>query len=69
MSSQTSEPPLTVGRTAVVARMSELATAVRGSRRELSIAGIVVTWIAAGVWLVAEFAAMPLATEAANERR
>jgi hypothetical protein len=51
MSSQTSEPPLTVGRTAVVARMSELATAVRGSRRELSIAGIVVTWIAAGVWL------------------
>ena len=51
MSSQTSEPPLTAGRTAVVARMSELATAVRGSRRELSIAGIVVTWIAAGVWL------------------
>ena len=32
-------------------RVSELATAVRASRRELSIAGVVVTWIAAGVWL------------------
>ena len=38
-------------RTAVVARASELAAAVRASRRELSIAGVVVTWIAAGVWL------------------
>ena len=51
MSSQTSEPPVAAGRTSAVARMSELATAVRASRRELSIAGIVVTWIAAGVWL------------------
>ncbi len=34
-----------------MARASELAVAVRGSRRELWIAGVVVTWIAAGVWL------------------
>jgi hypothetical protein len=31
--------------------VSELAAAVRASRRELSIAAVVVTWIAAGVWL------------------
>jgi hypothetical protein len=51
MSSRTSEPPLLAARTSVVAGASELATAIRASRRELSIAGVVVTWIAAGVWL------------------
>ncbi|MDX6572628.1 MAG: hypothetical protein QOC86_1784, partial [Gaiellales bacterium] len=32
-------------------RRAELAAALRASRRELSIAAIVVTWIGAGVWL------------------
>jgi len=50
MSTQTSEPPLTAGRTAVVTRMSELVCAVRASRRELSIAGIVATWIGLRSW-------------------
>jgi len=51
MSTRTTEPPFMATRTAVVARASDLAAAVRASRRELTIAGVVVTWIAAGVWL------------------
>src|SRR6185436_8358631 len=51
MSTRTTEPPLMATRTAVVARASDLAAAVRASRRELTIAGVVVTWIAGGVWL------------------
>ena len=51
MSSRTSEPPLRRPEQLIVARVSELTGAIRASRRELGIAGVVVTWIAAGVWL------------------
>jgi hypothetical protein len=51
MSSRITEPPLAAARTPIVARLPELATALRASRRELRIAAVVVTWIAAGVWL------------------
>jgi hypothetical protein len=45
------EPLLTARRTAKVARASEIAAAVRASRRELTIAAVIVAWIGAGAVL------------------